>query len=365
MKLLEKDAATDLPVIELSGSPREMGQAFGEMCRREISDLYEIRLRHAVAFAREEGRRFKPEQVLDICRQCLGPTEAYDPAGYEESCGIAQGARITPAQLFVLHGLTDLRDLLAYGERPASEGCSSFIIAPDRAAGGHMLLGQNWDLYTDNMPYLRLVHRRPSRGPETWSLTATGGLSLIGLNSDGIAVGNTNLKTRDVRIGVQYLSVLHRALTSRTLDEAVQAVSEAPRSAAHYFYLGGPSGLSWGLECSARKCARFEVRTGTFVHCNHALDPSIRDWEMGDPNDSTCFRQERLTRLLSSCKEGISVEKLKELLSDHEGGSLAICRHHGSDGISTNACVILSPSTGEIHACRGQPHVGRWTTKKL
>ncbi|MBI2191348.1 MAG: hypothetical protein HYU36_05135 [Planctomycetes bacterium] len=355
----------DLPIVELSGTPRCMGEAFGEACRREIRELYEIRLRHALVFAREAGRRFRAEQVIETARLCLRPTEAYHPAGHEESCGIARGAGLAPEQVFVLQGLTDLRDLLAWGKMPETEGCSSFIVGPDRAAGGRLLLGQNWDLYTDNMPFLRLVHRRPVESPETWSLTAVGCLCLIGLNSEGIAAGNTNLKTCDVRIGVQYLSVLHRALASRTLDEAIRAVVEAPRAAAHYFYVGGPEGKATGIECSALQSAAIEVRSGVFVHCNHMLIHQMRGLEVGDPADSTCFRQERLTRLLESHPGPISVESLKWILSDHEGGPLAICRHDGPDRMSTNACVVLCPSAGEIHACRAQPHLGRWVTKRV
>jgi len=342
-----------------------MGEAFGEGCREQARELYAIRMKWAVQFASERGRVFSEEQVLNSARACLEPTRTYDPEGYEEFTGIARGVGISPEQCFVLQGLTDLRDLLAFGSLPDGMGCSSFIVAPDRSATGELLIGQNWDLQTDNMPYVRLVHRKPESAPETWSLTLTGCLTLIGINSEGIAVGNTNLVTNDARIGVQYLTVLHRALRATSLSEAVASIKNAPRAGAHYYWAAGPEGAAVGLECSATRVVPFEVKSGTFVHCNHALSDEIAALEVEEkPLPSTSFRQDRLTELLKSHVEPIGMEDLKRDLSDHEGGEgCSICRHD-FENVSTNATVILSPSTREIHACRSQPHVGEWVTKK-
>ncbi len=354
----------DLPIIELNGSTKHMGEAFGEGCREEARELYAIRLESAIGFSKEQGRALSEEQVLNVARECLEPTRVYDASAYDEFAGIARGATITQEQCYVLQGLTDLRDILAFGPPPEGVGCSSFIIGADRSGTGNMLLGQNWDLQTNNMPYVRLVHRKPDDGPETWSLTLTGCLTLLGVNSEGIAVGNTNLQTTDARVGVQYLTVLHRALCSRTLAEAVESIRRAPRAGAHYYYAAGPDGEAVGMECSATRAVPFEVRSGLFVHCNHALAGEIAALETEAPTPSTVHRQDRLSQLLATHEGPIGVEDLKRLLSDHEGGEdRCICRHDFEDA-STNATVIMSPATREIHACRSQPHVGEWVTRR-
>lgn len=354
----------DLPILELSGSPQAIGEAFGEGCRTETQELYQRRLNASLKFALDHGRAFTEARVLDICRRCLPLTEGYDPIGYAEFAGIARGAGLSLEQLFALQGMTDLRDLLGFGPAPEGEGCSSFIIGPDRAAGGQLLLGQNWDLQTDNLPYVRLVHRVPDDGPETWALTLTGCLTLIGINAAGIAVGNTNLQTNDARVGVQYLSVLHRALRCRTLAEAVAAIVEAPRVGAHYYYVAGPDQLAVGLECSATCAVPREVASGTFVHCNHALTTEIAALEVERPTPSSHHRQSRLSELLQNHAGSIGLADLKRFLSDHEGGpDRCLCRHDYEE-VSTNAVVILSPATREIHCCRGQAHEGEWVTER-
>ena len=359
----------DLPVIELHGTPSQMGEAFGEACRAEARELYDIRMRCALRSAADNGRSLSEAQVLEVARQCLLPTERYDPTGYEEFRGIGRGAGISLEQVYCLHGLTDLRDILSHGKLPDGMGCSSFMVGADRSATGELILGQTWDLQTDNMPYVRLVQRRPADAPPTCSLTLTGCLSMIGLNSEGIAVGNTNLQTSDARIGVQYLTVLHRALGSRTFAEAVRVVRESLRAGAHYYYVGGPDGEALGLECSAALSVPFEFASGTFAHCNHALSEKIKALQVDISSDSTSFRQKRLTHLLEAHPDKIDVADLKRFMADHEGGALCICRHDVASSlytsVNTNACVIMSPVRREIHACRGQAHVGKWVTKQI
>lgn len=361
-----------LELIEVAGTPGEMGESFGEAFRSETHELYERRLSSALEQARlNGGRSFEVEEVLAVAALCLSITDEYDPSGFAEFLGIARGAALTPEQLFITQGLTDFRDILAFADGiydgAGAEGCSSFLVAPDRSQGGAVLAGQTWDLYTDNMPYVRLVHRRPNDAPETISLTLTGCLSLIGLNSEGIAVGNTNLCTRDTRIGVQYLSIVHRALTSRSAEEAAASIAGAPRSAAHYFYVADASGSAIGLECSATRCERFDVRDGVLVHCNHALSETIRELEVPIAEQSTYARQSRLTRLLDGKGSPLlDTEALRDALCDGNGDDLAICRYRsGEFDVSTNAAVVMSPRDRTIHACRGQPDRGAWRTERL
>ena len=355
-----------------------MGQAFGEACRHPTHDLYHTRLDAAIAFARLHGRRLEPEPILELAQHCLNITQAYDPIGYEEFLGIARGARLTPQQLFVTQGLTDLRDILAFsdptppvpdaaapgqGAAADREGCSAFILPPHRAEAGQTLLAQTWDLATSNMPFVRLVHRKPLDAPATVSLTLTGCLTLIGLNAEGLALGNTNLHTRDSRVGLQYLTILHRAIRCRSIAEAEPCIAGAPRSAAHYYYLADATGSAVALECSATRCHRFAVTADAFVHCNHCLAGPIAELEVPAAHDSTRFRQQRLTDLLNRHREPLTIDDARALLCDREGGDLAICRYcTGPNDVSTNAAVIMRPQAGELHACRAQPDRGVWQT---
>jgi hypothetical protein len=356
----------DITVLTLTGTPRQMGLAFGEMCRSEIAELYALRIQAALNRAKENGKTLSEGDILCAARPCLPITKAYDLNGFEEFTGIAEGAGISPEKLYALQGLTDLRDIISFAPPPDGAGCSSFMAGAKTSLDGKILAGQTWDLLTDNLPFVRLIGRKADKGPETWSLSVVGGLSMIGINSDGIAVGMTNLTTSDAQSGVQYLSIVHKALGESNFEKAVSAITKARRAGGHYYFIANAE-KGTGLECSATKFVRIDLKENEiYTHCNHALYDEIKAMEAKEHKlgTSTLFRQNRLQELLEKETGNIRPEMIKEAFSDHEGGSDCICRHN-IDNVNTNACVILSPAKKEIQVCPGQAHSGNWITKSF
>jgi isopenicillin-N N-acyltransferase-like protein len=348
-------------VLSFSGSAAEIGAAFGEQCRAEIPQLYTARLRNAVAQAKlHGGRDVGEEAVLEVARACIEPTRAHHPDGFAELQGIARGANLPVEKVLAMNGLTDLRDILAWGgELESLGGCTAFMVAGDLTRAGKLVCGQTWDLATDNMPHVLAVHRRPNEGPQTWTLTTVGCLSLIGLNDAGIAIGTTNIRTTDARPGVTYLSLIHKALTTSTLDQAALAISEAPRAGAHFFFLANAEGRGLALECTPGHVEAVTVDAGAYVHTNHCLVPAHQALEGDTPSSSSHARQSRLEALIERDRGSVDVDRAKRWLGDREGGELAISRAD-FDGISSNGAVIMEPQSGGIHVCHGLPHEATW-----
>jgi isopenicillin-N N-acyltransferase like protein len=348
-------------ILTFSGPPTAIGEAFGEQCRVEIAELYAARLANAIGQAKQHGGRDVSEQaVLEVARACLAPTRDYDPDGFAELEGIARGAKLSLEQVLAMNGLTDLRDVLAWGgELEALGGCSAFVVSGDFTKSGKLLCGQTWDLATDNMPYVIAVHRQPSEGPQTWCLTTVGCLSLIGLNEHGIACGTTNIRTTDARPGVTYLSLIHKALSSRTLEQASAAITDAPRAGAHFYYLADGGGQALAIECTPTRAERIEIEIGAYVHTNHCLIPEHQAIEGNTPSASSHARQDRLEQLIAEDCGDADLEAAKRWLSDRENGENAISRTD-YDGISSNGAVVMEPETGTILAGHGPPHATTW-----
>lgn len=357
-----------MKILELEGSPFDMGRAFGRACGEDIHALYGLRLANALEQAQSYGgRRVDEGWILAAARRCLSIVQVFSPGGARELEGIAAGAALPLEKVWAMNALTDLRDVAAYahpelgapaGESPEGEGCSS-IVAP----GEELLLGQTWDLVTDNMPFVLVVHRKPAEGPETLALTTTGCLSLIGINAHGVAVGTTNLRTTDARAGVGYLDVIHAALGQTSFEAAATMIRSAPRAGAHYFYLGGADGRALAFEGSAARMHEHEVSDAPYVHCNHALYPEIIELEAeGMPVASTHHRHARLDAL-ARCGR-IDSEKMRSFFTDAEGGPLAINRK-GDGGISSNGSVVMSPSRRTLWAVHGPADEGRWVERTL
>lgn len=349
-------------ILSFSGSPAAIGEAFGEQCRTEIAELYQARLGNAVSQAKQHGGRDVGEQaVLEVARACLAPTRTHHPDGFAELEGIARGANLSVEQVLAMNGLTDLRDVLAWGgELEAFGGCSAFVVAGDFTASGKLLCGQTWDLATDNMPYVLAVHRRPTDGPQTWCLTTVGCLSLIGLNEHGIACGTTNIRTTDARPGVTYLSLIHKALGQSSIDEAITAITDAQRAGAHFYYLADGTGRGVAIECTPEHAELAEIEVGAYVHTNHCLIPAHQAIEGNTPSASSHARQDRLERLIAEDCGTADLDAAKRWLSDRENGENAISRTD-FDGISSNGAVVMEPESGIIHAGHGPPHATTWT----
>jgi isopenicillin-N N-acyltransferase-like protein len=186
----------------------------------------------------------------------------------------------------------------------------------------------------------------------------------MGMNAAGLCVGTTNLRTKDVRIGVTYLSLIHRALRCDALDEAVRCIQGAQRAAAHSYYLVHPEdGARW-LECTAFECEVNIVESAPEGHCNHCWVPRFRAREGEVHHPSSRTRQARMETILQAQKGKLEESGAKALLSDTQDGKWAICRDD-VDGVSTNAAVLMWPSQRRMLACQGLPSRGIWSEFRL
>ena len=351
-------------ILTFTGTPRHIGEAFGEASRDNIHELYRRRVDNAIAQALKYGGQTVTEaDLLGVAARSLEPTRHYDPTSFTELEGLAAGADLPLVKLLAMNGLTDFRDVLSW---PASAdpaaidtgGCTA-ILAHRDATDGQVLCGQTWDLATDNLPFVLGVVRRPTDLPATVTLTTDGCLSLIGLNEHGLAVGTTNIRTTDARPGVNYLSIIHKALAQTSFDAAVATIVDAPRAGAHYYYVADAHGRATTLECSARHAHRLDLTSGVAVHANHCLLPANRAIEGTPPNASSLHRQARLERLATA--RPITAGLMQSFFADTDGQNNAICRDD-FDGLNTNGAVVMAPERREIHLVHGVPSKNPWHT---
>lgn len=298
--------------------------------------------------------------MLEVARRSLEATRAYDPAGFEELEGIAEGADMPVVKVLAMNGLTDFRDALSWPSPADDGGCTAIVAQADTTDGG-VLCGQSWDLATDNLPFVIGVVRRPIGGPKTATLTTDGCLSLIGMNEHGISVGTTNVRTTDARPGVNYLSIIHKALGQPTFEAAVQVIAEAKRAGAHFYYVASGERAAT-LECSARTAHRVDLNNGVAVHANHCLLPENRAIEGNTPNASTLHRQRRMEQLAGV--RPLTLDRLAGFFADTDGGVNAICRDD-YDGLNTNGAVVMAPGRREIRLAHGVPTRNPWHTLHL
>lgn len=346
----------ELPVIRVAGTVTAMGHAYG----RAVADLARAfvheRARAARAYLYEKGIRDQG-RLLELGRACLARLADWDAEGHAEHLAVAAGAGIDAAELYTAGNYTDLRDIIALGDDPSTEGCSTLLL-PTSATGGPVVAGQTWDLNPGDLAFVVAVHRFPHGGAPTFAITCAGCPSLIGMNAHGLAVGTTNIKTRGARLGIPYLSLLHRLLRCHDRAEARSVIEGAPLAAAHTYWAADAG----GVEDWERTPFGFVHRAGNapLFRTNHCLAAAHRHLE-GEPPYASSRR--RLARLRVLAQRTRDAAGMRAVFADRADGVDSINRFpEDAQGTTTNACVITEPARRRIHACRGPADRGRWIT---
>jgi isopenicillin-N N-acyltransferase-like protein len=346
-----------LPIVECAGGPRTLGEQQGEALRERINAFIEQRL---TAFAQYSSERAGPsvEQFLAVGAECYRAFERWDPEAAAEHAGIAAAAGVSAETLYGSTNMTDVRDVLLLPSQKNDEGCTSLLVPPGLSSTGDVLVGQTWDLNPTDLDFVVAVHRRPSSGPETWSVTVAGALSLTGMNAAGVAVGTTNIKTRRSRVGVGYLSLLHRAIRAGSAAEAEALVRGAPRAAAHTYWLADAQGAA-ELECDPDTVVERRAQNQPVVRTNHCLSDTMREVEGEPATASSQKRFQRAERQLSTGSQDVA--SMQALMGDRTDGVDSINRYtEDEQGTTTNACLIAVPARLELWACRGPADRGEW-----
>lgn len=351
-----------LPIVECAGDARALGNQQGEQLRERIAAFIDQRLTAFAEYSRERGGP-SVEQFLEAGARCLRVYEQWDPDGAAENAGIAEAAGVSPEALYGSTNMTDVRDVLLLPAPRADEGCTSLLVPPTRTRSGHVLVGQTWDLNPTDLDFVVAVHRRPKDGPETWSVTVAGALSLTGMSALGVAVGTTNIKTKRSRVGVGYLSLLHRSIRASSAEEARALIRSAPRAAAHTYWLADAVGAS-ELECDPVTVVERHADAQPLARTNHCIADDLRSAEGEAPTVSSQKRLARAEHALSSMPQ--DVESLQALMRDRSDGVDSINRYtEDAQGTTTNACLIAIPATLELWACRGPADRGEWRQLKF
>ncbi len=352
--------ALTLPQLTVTGTPNAMGRQYGAHFREMIGAFVNDRVTAVTAYLKGTGHE-GTDRLFEAGAACLEQVKGFDPEGFAEHMGIAEGSGIDPVRLFTTANMTDVRDIIAYPGDPVvteDEGCTVGLLPPSISANGQALQGQTWDLNGPDVEYVIALHRLPDDGPESWTVTCSGCQTLMGMNQHGVSVGTTNLKTFGAKVGIPYLSLLHLALQQETKAAASTIVERAPVAGAHSYWVGDKDGaIEWEKTPSSAHARSTD--SGPLARSNHCLAEGNIARET-DLSPSTHQRFKRMETLLASTK-GHSVQSLQALFANRDDGPLSINRFLEDDsGATTNAVVAMNPADLEFLACRGPADKGEW-----
>ena len=332
--------------IEVCGSPRQMGQQLGEEAREEIRGFDAIALERV-----NKTMTVSADRALALATDCVGRVETYAPGQLEELRGMAASSGVSLERLMLLQ----IRNQL----RPDSEGgCTSFALAP--AAAGHAMVGQNWDNDPALDPFTIVLTRRPVGEPDFMSIAQAGLVAYIGVSAAGIGVCMNTLPAPSRRLGVPHYFTVRGLYQARSLEAAVTAVRRAERAIPANVILATPEGPA-DLEITIDDVHVLgDDGSGIVTHTNHCLHPDLAPINADFPElIQSGPRKCRVDELLRSADRPLTIAALQEILSDHDGHPLSICRHandHPENGFWTSVfSVVIDVDACEMHVSRGNP----------
>lgn len=354
-----------LQKIILQGTNFEIGCAFGEQFRQQIKLFSQQRWDSLNIFISKYGKTtISWQQVMSLLPELLQMHADFDDNCWQEFCGIAKGANIDAKELLLMMSYTDIRDYICHklGNNDLEvgydmDGCSSFLLPQFMSTNNNVIVGQTWDMSTTALDHLVVIHRKPINQAETLCLTTAGCLSLLGINSHGLAMGTTNLMCKDSRIGVNYLFLIHKSLNCNNINQAKNVILQSNRLSGHsYFITDGQQAID--IETTATLNHVRELCHFPLIHTNHILNDELRHNELNIPRIKYINSNYRYGMMLSNftAKRKFSPEECWQILANNKrsewGGT--ICNedyvgHYGN--FSTVATSLMCAHERSLWLC--------------
>jgi isopenicillin-N N-acyltransferase like protein len=348
-----------LPWVSVSGGPYERGVRYGRQCGDLIARYADILLR---TIRQEAAWRALPvdpsldrESLLPRCLAFLPQYEAFAPHLVEEMRGIADGAKLTFAEVMLVNVRAEVMgirsDVVAHrsGDAAAApvDGCTAFALGRSASANGEIVAGQNLDQDPANADLLIMLRVEPDDAPPALMCTFAGLVGYPGINAAGITVFQNALSTSQWRLrGMPHYLLKCVLLEQVTLAGCIDVLREARLCSSTNYVLAD--------ETTPDGIATVAAENDVVVHANHFADPVLAQHDALLPGmpDSAC-RASRLVALIAQSPERPTAATMMDMLADHGGYPASICRHEPS--FASIASLLAEPDHGRLLVAAGNP----------
>jgi isopenicillin-N N-acyltransferase like protein len=361
----------DLPILDVAGTPAQMGAAHGAAAREALQAFAAERV-HLAGQPAWTGRSLGRDEVLALGRASLTMQRAYASDLADELDAMAEAAGLTAAEVAIVNGFTDLVDA-AYAvgagprvERPVPEeamDCTAFLVPGARAAAGQALFGQTWDMHETAVEHVIVLRGAPRDAPAFVVFTSLGCLGMIGMNEHGVCVGINNLTAGDGAVGVTWPFVVRKVLQQRDFESALRCVTDAPLAGAHNYLVLDAAGRGANVEATTTRTHVVALDDAPLVHTNHCLADATRAVERPREAAAVASSERRLARGLALLdRADLTPVDLQAVTADPE----AICyRGAPPRHVATCGAAVMRPATREFWAVRGRPSEGTYVRVPL
>lgn len=351
--------AARFQIVEVSGRPFDMGKQAGQKCASK-GKAYRKAIAESIGFY--TGKSWS--RAVEQSKLYLPYAEDFYPDFVEEITGYAEGAGIAFQEAFALC-CHELLSPLGF------KGCTDVVVSDEVTADGSVLAGHNEDWDSRSLPLVVLLHAKPSKKPSFICTSYAGLVPSTGMNDKGVCLTGNALSPNDSRVGIPKLFPVRKTFEARRVGEALRWAMPGERASSYNNICTDKNGEIYSLEGSATDCAWLYASDGYLVHTNHYTVDRMRRFE-SDPSGITCsvVRYNRARRLIRRQLGEVTLETLVDLFRDHVNKPDSICRHRDpsvniNDSSETIFSVIFDLKSLTLHACKGHPCEGRYTSVRI
>ncbi|WP_043429297.1 C45 family autoproteolytic acyltransferase/hydolase [Cystobacter fuscus] len=338
-----------LRVIECQGTPRQIGQQWGEACRESLRASAET---FFSALSQGPSRTSRQDAVR-MALQLEANVRAFEPEALELIRGQAEGAGMPYEEAFALQCMLEL----AVHCSQLGGMCTSVALTGEATADGQALLGQTIDWSPDaRVDLLRIRH---ADGREQLSLCLSGS-PYYHLNSDGVGnCANLTLVAPRPCPSLLPLSVyIPRAMRQPSLSAAMEVLVSAARGIG-YYHLADAQGRVVGIESTYDDHVLLRPERGVIVHANHYQSERFREQDFTHLVSPCTFgRKARIEELVAQGHGRHTPESVMRMLTDHGTPGGRLCLHDAPPAanampLETKATVVMAPARRTMWVAAG------------
>jgi isopenicillin-N N-acyltransferase-like protein len=313
-----------------------------------------IRAQNATAWDELPTGRSKAD-LLNLAAEYRAFTAPQLPWLMEELDGCAEAAGVDALEFFA----TSIEEIWYAPRVRVTQGkCSDLVAGPRATADGHLIVGHNNDLRPSAEDHLVAMEKRVHGDPVVFQL---GGVPILSVayNSAGLALTGNELSPNDERVGISRDHQVLEMIRARSLPEMVSAATRPDRASSYNNVLTSADGSVANVEGSATDAEITGLdEHDNLVHTNHYVCDRMLPYE-GDPDYAAYsnVRYERGRALLAAEPAGtVTMDRMRELLSDHETRPDSLCRHpEFGKPTKTVFWSVADVTTGVIRYGKGNP----------
>lgn len=336
------ETISHLPVLDLYGSPQQMGESHGESRRSEINEYATVWMEWIL---NRSAVPLDADQLWQRWEKQVQFNQDQAPELIDEMHGIARGSNVPFHQIFLLNSLLDISNIQYLKASAGLVGCSTFAVEHE-SGSGDTILGQTYDLPTVHKPHAIVIRLHPENGPAQLIFSFDGVIGCAGLNELGIGININYLSSTDTGTGKLHSVIVRKVLASQTLADAIIWPIVPPRCGGSHYLLGNDEGNLLSVEVNGQQHSLLHPNpNGILFHTNHYLKEELLPAELIRKSSigSSVLRYMVLEKFFNRENKVLSQDVLMNLMRDHTSYPRSICSHEtDSADDAPRSCTIAA-----------------------